>query len=168
MNRNEFANCTLRPARDSDSAGVIALIASVFDEYPGCVLDVDAEEPELRAPATRFERFWVLERADRVMGCIGFATHVGAAGEPCVELEKLYLSNELRGQGFGRKLIELVEAHARERGLALVELWSDTRFERAHSVYQRLGYRRTGRERELHDLSNTREYHFEKRLEPQS
>jgi putative acetyltransferase len=156
----------LRPARDADSAGVIALIASVFTEYPGCVLDVDAEEPELRAPATRFERFWVLERAGRIVGCIGLETHLGAAGEPCVELEKLYLANELRGQGFGRGLIELVEDHARERGVSLVELWSDTRFTRAHTVYERLGYRRTGRERDLHDLSNTREYHFEKRLGP--
>ena len=50
----------LRPARDSDSAGVIALIGRVFAEYPGCVLDVEAEEPELRAPATHFDRFWVL------------------------------------------------------------------------------------------------------------
>jgi putative acetyltransferase len=160
------AELVLRPARDSDSSGVITLIASVFTEYPGCVLDVDAEEPELRAPATLFERFWVLERGSRIVGCIGLDTHVGASGEPCVELEKLYLANELRGLGWGRGLVELVEGHARERGLPLVELWSDTRFTRAHAVYERLGYRRTGRERDLHDLSNTREYHFEKRLSP--
>ena len=51
----------LRPATDDDSAGVIALIARVFAEYPGCVLDVDREEPELRAPASSFDRFWVVE-----------------------------------------------------------------------------------------------------------
>ena len=34
----------LRRANDSDSAGVIALIAGVFAEYEGCVLDVDREE----------------------------------------------------------------------------------------------------------------------------
>jgi putative acetyltransferase len=44
----------LRAARDDDSSGVIALVGRVFAEYPGCLLDVDAEEPELRAPASSF------------------------------------------------------------------------------------------------------------------
>ena len=154
----------LRAARDEDSQGLIDLIAAVFAEYPGCVLDVDAEEPELRTPASSFERFWVLESDGRIVGCIGLEVTVGAEGERCVELEKLYLSRELRGRGFGRKLVDLVEEHARERGIDRIELWSDTRFTRAHAVYQALGYRRTGGERELHDLSNTREFHFEKRL----
>ena len=35
---------TLRPATDDDSAGIIALIAACYAEYPPNVLDVDAEE----------------------------------------------------------------------------------------------------------------------------
>jgi hypothetical protein len=45
-----------------------------------------------------------------------------------------------------------------------MELWSDTRFLDAHRLYERLGYRRTGRTRELHDLSDTVEYEFDKPL----
>ncbi|WP_235825570.1 GNAT family N-acetyltransferase, partial [Candidatus Frankia alpina] len=42
----------LRRARDSDAVALQDLIASAWAQYPGCVLDVDAEEPWLRAPGT--------------------------------------------------------------------------------------------------------------------
>jgi putative acetyltransferase len=80
-----------------------------------------------------------------------------------LELKKVYLDRELRGQGWGRRLIEHAEQRARELGLERIESWSDTRFETAHAVYLRLGYRPTGRTRNLHDLSNTTEFHFLKR-----
>lgn len=148
----------IRPARDADADGVIALIARVYGEYPGCILDVDREEPALRAPASSFDRFWVVEEGGPVGGCVGIAL-----GETA-ELKKLYLDATLRGQGLGRKLIALVEETARAAGSERIELWSDTRFETAHAVYERCGYTKTGRTRDLHDLSNSTEYHFEKDL----
>ena len=152
----------VRPATDGDAAGVITLIAAIFDEYPGCVLDVDAEEPELRAPASRFERFWVAEQDGAVVGCIALATHPDH-----VELKKLYVGRAARGQGLGRRLIDLVEAHARAVASPRIELWSDTRFETAHAVYERLGYVRQPATRDLHDLSNTTEYHYVRDLRDQ-
>lgn len=149
----------IRPARDDDADGVIALIAAVFSEYPGCVLDVDREEPELRAPASRFDRFWVAEQGGRVVGCIACTFHGS-----WVELRKLYVDRSRRRQGLGRRLIALVEEEARARGAEGVELWSDTRFEAAHRVYERLGYARTGRTRRLNDLSGTTEFHYLRRL----
>ncbi|MCZ6785760.1 MAG: GNAT family N-acetyltransferase [Planctomycetota bacterium] len=93
----------IRDAVDADSAGVIRLIADIFDEYDGMVLNVDHEEPELRAPASSFERFWVLERAGEVCGSIA-CTHEGDH----VELKKLYLAKGVRGQGWGSRLIRRV------------------------------------------------------------
>jgi putative acetyltransferase len=154
----------VRPARDADSAGVIAVIARVYAEYPGCILDVDREEPALKTPASSFDRFWVVEEGGRVGGCVGLAF-----GDPA-ELKKLYLDARLRGQGLGKELIALVEAEARAAGAQRIELWSDTRFTTGHAVYVRCGYRKTGRTRDLHDLSNTTEFHFEKEFtaEPQN
>jgi len=149
----------VRPATDDDSAGVIALIARVFAEYPGCVLDVDREEPELRAPASSFDRFWVVEEDGTVVGCIACALHGDV-----VELKKLYVDEAARGRGLARQLVDLVEATAHDHGAKLIEFWSDTRFVTAHAVYEHLGYSRTGRTRDLHDLSNTTEYHYTKRL----
>ena len=149
----------LRPATDSDSAGVIALIERVYSEYPGCVLDVDAEEPELRRPASSFDRFWVLEDGDGIVGCAGCALCGGV-----LEMKKVYVDRSARGKGLGRRLIELVEAAAREEGVSRIELWSDTRFETAHAVYERMGYERLPETRDLHDLSNTTEYHYAKEI----
>ena len=44
----------IRAGRDEDAGGFIALIGAAWAEYPGCVLDVDGELPELRALATYF------------------------------------------------------------------------------------------------------------------
>jgi putative acetyltransferase len=148
----------IRPALDADADGVIALIARVYAEYPGCILDVDREEPALRAPASSFDRFWVVEEGGTVVGCVGCSLGQVA------QLKKLYLDARIRGRGLGRELIALVEAEAVAHGAKRIELWSDTRFATAHAVYGRCGYRRTGRTRELHDLSNTVEYHFEREL----
>ncbi len=157
----------IRPAGDDDEAGLIALIGGCFAEYPGCVLDVDGEIPELRAIATHFTgrdgRFWVAEADGAVAGCIGLAPAPDPAG---VELLKLYVDGAWRGRGLGGRLVALVEAEATRRGAAFIELWTDTRFESAHRLYERLGYRRLPETRTLHDKSDTVEYHYRKGLAP--
>ena len=123
---------TLRPAVDADAEGIILLIAASYAEWPPNVLDVDGEEPDLRRPGSAFEAFWVLEAVDgEIVGCVAAAT----PAQGTTELKKCYVSSALRGGGWGRRLVETVEAHARARGSRAVELWSDTRFTLAHAVY---------------------------------
>jgi predicted GNAT family N-acyltransferase/RimJ/RimL family protein N-acetyltransferase len=155
----------VRPVGDGDSAALIALIGEVWAEYPGCVLDVDAEEPWLRAPAAAYAAkggaLWVVELDGAVVACGGWRP----GAEPgTVELKSLYVSATARRRGLGEFLTGLVEDAARRRGAARIELWSDTRFGAAHRLYARLGYARTGATRELHDLSNTVEHGFAKPL----
>ena len=153
----------LRTARNADAPGIIDLVARCYAEYPGCVLDVDGEEPELRHPEGGFSGFWVLERGGRVLGTVAWKVH-GADERGPLELKKLYLDPRIRGAGWARKLVDLIEDQARRRGIRLVELWTDTRFEDAHAMYAHLGYTRTGETRELHDRSDTVEYFFRKEV----
>ncbi len=44
----------VRPARDADGPGLIALVGSCFSEYEGCILDTDREMPHLLAVASLF------------------------------------------------------------------------------------------------------------------
>ena len=157
----------IRDARDDDAAGLIDLIGGVFAEYPGCILDVDGEIPELRAIATAFARrngrFWVCERDGGVVGCIGLSP----ADEPSgIELRKLYVRRTLRNSGLGGRLCDLVESEARARDAHFVDLWSDTRFETAHRFYERRGYVRGPHTRDLHDCSHSVEFYFRKSLNP--
>ncbi len=158
----------IRPARDDDSWDLIGLVAGCWSEYPGCVLDVHGEEPELLRPASAYADdggcLWVAETvgpSPRLVGSVGL---VPSAEPRVVVLKKLYVARPARGHGLGARLVALIESEASGRGAQLIELWSDTRFTDAHRLYLRLGYEMQPETRELHDLSNSVEHHFTKRL----
>jgi putative acetyltransferase len=158
----------IRDALDSDAEALISLIGAVFDEYPGCVLDVDGEMPQLRAVATTFRgwggKVWVVERDGRVVACVACtpARHVAR----CLELRMLYVEQGSRRAGIASSLCDLVEDEARARGAIAVELWTDTRFDTAHRLYERRGYVRGPETRELHDKSDTVEFYYRRSLQP--
>jgi GNAT superfamily N-acetyltransferase len=155
----------IRPLRDADSPALIDLIGTIWRSYPGIVFDVDAELPELKAPAAAFAQAggqgWVAERADRVLGSVGVAPTGSSPG--LWELLKLYVDARERRQGIARRLLRLAENWAKARGAVSIELWTDTRFTQAHNFYARHGYGQDGLRR-LADLSRTVEYRFYKRL----
>lgn len=151
---------TIRPVHNDDSPQIIDLVGRCFADYPGCILDVETEETGLLAPADAFERFWVAERDGTIVGTIAAATRTTERGEIAVELKKLYVCHSCRGSGLARRLVDLVEEYAREHGAVFVDLWSDTKFDKAHRVYAHYGYVMGRAVRDLHDLSNTREYYF--------
>jgi GNAT superfamily N-acetyltransferase len=155
----------VRPAVDEDSWDVIGLIGACWSEYPGCVMDVHGECPELLAPASAYLHhggaFWVA-----VDGCGTVVATVGwrPLSAEAVELERLYVNQRWRRRGVASALADLVERTAAGRLATRVQLWSDTRFHDAHRFYERRGYTRSGPDRELGDLSQTREHHFVKVL----
>jgi len=154
----------LRAVRDTDSAALIDLIERCWSAYPGCVMDVDGEEPWLRAPASSYDSWQgqmsVVELDGRVVACVG----VKPVTDGLVELKSLYVDASARRRGLGSELVGLVEAAAGAAGAHGVRLWSDTRFEDAHRLYERLGYVRLPGTRELHDLSGSSEYGYVKKL----
>jgi GNAT superfamily N-acetyltransferase len=161
----------IRVARDSDAGALIALIGSVYAEYPGCILDVDREEPDLRAIfsayAAKGGQFWVaVDGADeQVVGCIGWSPSSDRSRPGWLELRKLYVARSHRRRGLAGVLCEFVEAAARARSAPGIELWSDTRFEAAHRFYAQRRYERQSGARQLFDLSQSSEYHFVLRLD---
>lgn len=161
----------IRAARDSDAVGLITLISDVYAEYPGCILDVDQEEPDLRAISSAYAdkggQFWVAVDGldERVVGCIGWSPSRDRSRPGWLELRKLYVARSCRRRGLASALSEHVEAAARARSAPGIELWSDTRFEDAHRFYAHRGYERQGTVRQLFDLSHSSEYLFIRRLQ---
>ena len=153
----------IRPGRDADAEGFIALMGGAWAEFPGCILDVDGEVPELRALATYFARaggaLWAAEREGQVVGMVG-TRPLGddAAWEIC----RMYVAREGRGTGLADRLLDLAEGHARAAGARRLVLWSDTRFDAAHRFYERRGYVRQGAIRILDDLSKSLEVRYAK------
>jgi putative acetyltransferase len=159
-----MSDIIIRSARDEDSEGLILLISNAFSEYPGCVLDVDVDMPELREPATAVVkesgRWWIAELDGAVVGSVA----VTPEQKTVVELKKLYVSPLARRRGLGAHLVALAESEARSREARTLFLWTDTRFEDAHRLYDRLGFIRAPGTRALNDGSNTIEYHYAKDL----
>jgi putative acetyltransferase len=155
----------LRDAIDDDRWELIGLVASCWAEYPGCIMDVHGEVPELLAIQSHFQhrggRFWAVTEHEHLVASVGIAPATAAS---TVLLEKLYVARAARRRGLGAALIDIVEADAILRRATTIELWSDTRFEDAHRIYRRKGYEQLPETRELHDLSQSVELHFRKRL----
>lgn len=155
----------MRPGRDADAAGVIALIVACWSLYPGCVLDVDGEERHLRVLASYYAdqggALWVAERGDTIAGMIA----TKPLGDGTWEICKVYVSPDLHGGGLGHALLDQAEAHAIGAGATRLALWSDTRFDRAHRFYEKRSYVRSGPIRVLHDVSNSLEFAYAKPVE---
>src|SRR4051812_7114856 len=110
MEGGQVLETRIRDAKDDDAAQIIALLESDYAEYAGCVLDVDGEEPELRAIATTYRDLgghaWVVTRGDVLVGTVAWKPSREPHG---VELRKLYLSETLRGSGLAAELCDKVE-----------------------------------------------------------
>lgn len=153
----------IRAGRDADAAGIIRLIGDCWSEYPGCVLDVDGELPELRALASWFAQagghLWVADSAQGLAGMVGVRPRPEAgAWEIC----RLYVDAPARGGGLAQTLLDAAEGRARAAGAEALVLWTDTRFARAHGFYEKRGYLRQGPIRVLDDVSHSLEFRYAK------
>ena len=155
-------NPIIRPGRDSDADGFIAMIAACWGEYPGIVIDIDGELPELRALASHYAgkggALWAAEADGRVVGMIGVAPR----SEGVWEILRLYMLQPYRGSDLAPRLLATAETHARAAGATRLVLWSDTRFDRAHRFYEKHSYIRHGPIGVLHDISNSLEFGYAK------
>ncbi len=152
----------IRPGRDSDADGFIALIGACWSLYPGCRLDVDLELPELRALASYFAGqggfLWAAEQDGRITGMIGVRPLDAGTWEIC----KVYVAPALHGSGLAHALLDAAEGHVIAAGATELVLWTDTRFDRAHRFYEKRSYVRAGPIRVLHDISNSLEFRYAK------
>ncbi|HEV7265393.1 MAG TPA: GNAT family N-acetyltransferase [Falsiroseomonas sp.] len=153
----------IRAGRNSDAEGFIGLIGACWAEYPGCVLDVDGELPELRALATYFAEaggaLWAAEEGGEV---VGMAATRPLGHDEAWEICKVYVAKSARGSGLAHRLMQQAESQARDAGAQRLVLWTDTRFEAAHRFYEKRGFVRQGSIRILDDISNSLEFRYTK------
>jgi GNAT superfamily N-acetyltransferase len=154
----------IRPGRDDDAEGFIRLIGDCWAEYPGCLMDLDGENPELRALASHFAAadgaLWAAEQDGVIVGMVGVKPEHGGLWELC----RMYVAACARGTGMAAALLSMAEAYVLSHGATEFDLWSDTRFDRAHRFYERQGFVRAGGIRALNDISNSLEFHYAKPL----
>ena len=68
---------------------------------------------------------------------------LSADGGLYCQVEAVRTASDLRGRGIGAQLMAVIEAEARRRGAARIQLTSNQRRADAHRFYERLGYEPT-------------------------
>jgi putative acetyltransferase len=150
------------PATERAAADVIVLLGRIWEEY-GFIWDPEVEFPDLFTFTAHYAAprgaFWVVrDEVGRVVGSIG----VARVDDTTAEIRRLYLDAHVRGRGLGRALVEEVLAWCRAQGFTRLVLWSDTRFEQSHRLYDRMGFVRLGERVVENDPNDSREYRFER------
>ncbi len=134
----------IRNWQPADRQTAADLIASVLTEYglgcEPCGADQDVLNVEQAYWKTGGE-FWVVEQADRLVGTAAF--YPIARGNQAVEIRKMYLLPEVRGQGLGRFLLQALEATIVARGYEEIWIETATVLKEAVQLYENSGYQPT-------------------------
>lgn len=103
-----------------------------FDESLASLHAFYDEKPEKRAYYTAHDE------TGKLLGGGGLAEFPGLPN--CAEVQKFYLADEAKGLGLGRRLLELVEAFAREHGYESLYLETHSNLTAAIRLYTRYGF----------------------------
>jgi RimJ/RimL family protein N-acetyltransferase len=157
-----FKDFEMRPARSSDIAALTEIIRGVFVEYEWIFVTA-YELPDF----VNFDSFYGTNESDRnprlfaiearstgrLVGCIALKYN-----EEGPYLSRVYLNKSDRGKGLGKWMVEQVMDIAQNEGFESIHLWTDTRFEAAHHLYRKLGFKGGNALRSLHDVNNSFEW----------
>lgn len=136
----------VRPITPDDDRAVCDLICNTLAEH-GCIGEGYASQDEETQAMHRYydgetSQYWVIvKNAGEVLGGGGFARLKGTLPDDGIaELQKLYFHPSLRGQGFGKRLIQHIEKAAAQSGFRRLYLETTSHMENAIGLYQHLGF----------------------------
>jgi putative acetyltransferase len=155
----------IRPARPEDRPAIIDIIDTCLREIDD-QLFLDGEGRDVTnvesAYVARGGAFVVLESDGEVIGTHATLPVKDTPG--LVTFRRLYLRQNNRGRGHGRRLMQWAIDWSRDHGFREIAFWSDIRFTRAHRFFESFGFER-GEMREMNDTPLPySEYRFRMRL----
>jgi len=133
----------IRPINQADNPAVADLIKKVMTSYKCVGEGYSIEDPEVNDMFGAYNDprsiFYVIESEDKILGCGGIAQLAGGDEDVC-ELKKMYFYPELRGKGYGRKLMDLLLKDAPRLGYKKCYLETVERMQRANDLYNKYGF----------------------------
>lgn len=131
----------IRSAQGGDVDAVRQLVHDAYRHYiarlgkpPGPMLDD-------YALLIAEEQVWVLEDGGALTGVLVLKNAEGGA----LLLDNIAVAPTAQGKGYGRELVAFAEAEARRRGNIQVRLYTHVLMTENLALYERLGFRETGR-----------------------
>ncbi len=136
-----YQDFLIRPWQPADRQAVAIVIGSVLQEYglgwEPELADRDVLEIEKYYLASNGE-FWTIEKQGEIVGSGGY--YPIERGQQAVEIRKMYLLSDCRGQGLGRFLLNELEKSIQQKNYQ--EIWVETASILAEAVqlYESSGY----------------------------
>ena len=130
----------LRPATNADREAIEALIFGILRDY-GLEPSPETTDADLADIASHYSEnrgsFDVMENDDgRILGTVA----VHRTDDDLCELRKMYLAEELRGQGWGKRLLDLAIESGRKLGYQTMWLETADSLKESHRLYERYGF----------------------------
>jgi putative acetyltransferase len=141
QHRSTFGSYLIRSWQPGDRDAAVALIAQVLTEYGLTCEPNDSDRDAHEVEACYWEtggEFWVIETEGVLVGTAGYRPT--SRGDHAVELRKMYLLPQARGQGLGRYLLETLEYAIQQRGVNEIWLETASALKEAVGLYETSGY----------------------------
>jgi putative acetyltransferase len=138
----QYENYTIRSWQPDDRQAAADVIKNALAEY-GLGWEPDGADRDVLLVEeyylTQGGEFWVIEDRGEIVGTSAYYPYPHR-GEKAVEIRKMYLSHQARGQGLGKYLLEELERSILAHGYH--EIWIETASVLAAAVklYEANGY----------------------------
>lgn len=137
----------IRPIQSADDPRIAAIIRANLEAYRLDIPGTAYFDPELDHLSRYYgaepdqRAYFILEDdQSQVLGGVGVAEFSGL--DACAELQKLYLTDGLKGRGLGRRLLERAEDAARTLGYRRLYLETHSALVPALRLYEAAGFTR--------------------------
>ena len=138
---NKYHNFLIRDWRKGDREAAARVIKTVLEEYglpwQPKLADRDVIEVE-EAYLSLGGEFWVVEQEQTIVGTAAYQPI--ARGQNAVEIRKMYLLSEVRGQGLGRYLLRELEKAIAIKDYQEIWIETATSLKEAVELYEHNGY----------------------------
>lgn len=158
----------IRPIEKKDNEGIYHLIQAILESYDLDKPGTAYYDPYLSKLYEYYDslpngQYWILSMDGKVYGGAG----IGPFGEyeKIAEVQKYYISIDLQGKGYGRKLYDILENYAKEQGYEKLYIETTDILSKANDIYEHYGFKQLKKPLEgtEHPMMNT---WFIKDIEP--
>jgi molybdopterin-guanine dinucleotide biosynthesis protein A/predicted GNAT family N-acyltransferase len=126
----------IAPFQERHETGFRTLVSETLREFG---FEPDSElDPDLHDPGRHYAALWIAELDGEVVGSVALRD----LGDGALELKRMYLRQEQRGRGLGKRLLTTAVDWAQARGDLVIRLDTSERMETAQALYEAYGFRR--------------------------
>ena len=150
-----------------DDAALASIIRTSLEQMHLNLPGTAYSDPELDHLSAYYARepkkrtyFVALDDAGQVVGGVGVAEFAPIPN--CAEIQKLYLSDAVRGKGYSKEFMRLAETWAKEAGYRQLYLETHSNLQIAIKLYKKLGFTEIERPKEV--LHSTMDHFYIKHL----